>query len=52
VRRERDPHAFTRLVKQTYRVLLTRGLAGCAVYFEDDQTRDFILSRIRRGPLT
>ncbi|HEX8769389.1 MAG TPA: DUF2075 domain-containing protein [Acidimicrobiales bacterium] len=46
VRRERDPAVFTRLVKQTYRVLLTRGLQGCAVYFEDDQTRDFVLSRV------
>ncbi len=52
VRRERDPRAFTRLVKQTYRVLLTRGLLGCAVYFEDQQTQDFILSRIRRGSPT
>jgi len=50
VRREHNPVEFTRLVKQTYRVLLTRGLSGCAVYFEDEQTRDFILSRIRRVP--
>lgn len=39
---------FTRLVKQTYRVLLTRGLKGCYVYFEDEATRDFVLSRIER----
>ncbi len=39
---------FTRLVKHTYRVLLTRGLLGCAVYFEDPQTRDFVLSRTER----
>jgi len=38
--------AFTSLVKQTYRVLLTRGLKGCYVYFEDAQTRDFVLSRL------
>lgn len=48
VRRERNPASFTRLVKQTYRVLLTRGLQGCAVYFEDGQTRDFVLSRVDR----
>jgi DUF2075 family protein len=36
---------FTTLVKNTYRVLLTRGLRGCYVFFEDDQTRDFVLSR-------
>lgn len=40
--------AFTNLVKQTYRVLFTRGLKGCYVYFEDAATRDFVLSRIDR----
>jgi hypothetical protein len=40
---------FVDLVKHTYRVLLTRGLLGCYVYFEDDQTRDFFLSRIERS---
>ena len=38
--------SFTALVKNTYRVLLTRGLSGCYVYFEDGQTRDFFLSRV------
>ncbi|MFN8035364.1 MAG: DNA/RNA helicase domain-containing protein [Acidimicrobiia bacterium] len=37
---------FTDLVKHTYRVLFTRGLSGCYVYFQDEQTRDFFLSRI------
>ncbi|MCZ7531784.1 MAG: DUF2075 domain-containing protein [Acidimicrobiia bacterium] len=37
---------FTELVKHTYRVLLTRGLRGCAVYFQDDETKHFFLSRI------
>jgi DUF2075 family protein len=41
-----DPEGFTKRVKNTYRVLLTRGLRGCAIYFEDDQTRDFVLSRV------
>jgi hypothetical protein len=39
---------FTDFVKSTYRVLLTRGLRGCYVYFMDAQTRDFVLSRIER----
>ena len=39
---------FATLVKHTYRVLLTRGLSGCYVYFEDPQTRDFVLSRTER----
>lgn len=37
---------FTKLVKNTYRVLLSRGLKGCYVYFTDEQTRDFVESRI------
>jgi hypothetical protein len=41
-----DPASFTALVKNTYRVLLTRGLQGCYVHFQDAQTRDFFLSRI------
>ena len=41
-----------RFVKSTYRVLLTRGLRGCYVYFMDAPTRDFFLSRVERRPLT
>jgi hypothetical protein len=37
---------FTDFVKSTYRVLLTRGLRGCYVYFMDAPTRDFVLARI------
>ncbi len=37
---------FTSYVKNTYRVLLTRGLRGCYVHFLDGPTRDFILSRM------
>jgi DUF2075 family protein len=44
----KDPAEFTELVKQTYRVLLTRGLKGCYVYFQDAHTRDFVLSRMER----
>ncbi len=40
---------FTTLVKNAYRVLLTRGLKGCAVYFDDAGTRDFVRSRIESG---
>jgi hypothetical protein len=39
---------FTRLVKNTYRVLLSRGLKGCYVYFTDERTRDFFESRMDR----
>jgi hypothetical protein len=40
---------FTDFVKSTYRVLLTRGLRGCYVYFADAPTRDFFLGRLERG---
>ncbi len=41
-----DEDTFTELVKNTYRVLLSRGLKGCYVHFLDEQTRDFVESRI------
>ena len=37
---------FTDLVKNTYRVLLSRGLKGCYVYFMDKPTEHFIRTRI------
>jgi len=38
---------FVNLVKQTYRVLLTRGIRGCYVFFEDAGTKDFLFSRVK-----
>jgi uncharacterized protein len=38
---------LTDFVKSTYRVLLTRGLRGCYVYFMDARTRDFFLQSHR-----
>jgi uncharacterized protein len=46
LKRGTSPERFTQLVKNTYRVLLSRGLQGCSVHFLDEQTRDFVLSRI------
>jgi len=37
---------FTDNVKNTYRVLLTRGMQGCYVYFMDPETRAFVESRL------
>lgn len=37
---------FVDLVKNTYRVLLTRGMKGCYVYFQDEATRNFVRSRL------
>lgn len=47
VKRSKD--RYLDLVKNTYRVLLTRGMKGCRVFFEDEQTRDFVRSRIELG---
>jgi len=44
VKRSKDQ--FIDLVKNTYRVLLSRGMKGCYVYFVDQDTERFIRSRI------
>jgi hypothetical protein len=44
VRRSRS--GFADLVKNTYRVLLSRGLKGCYVYFMDKDTERFVKSRM------
>lgn len=44
VRRSKDQ--FVNLVKNTYRVLLSRGLKGCYVYFMDKDTERFFKSRM------
>jgi len=46
VKRAKD--AFTDLVKNTYRVLLTRGLKGCYVHFMDKETEKFVKSRMEQ----
>ena len=46
VKRSKDK--FVDLVKNTYRVLLTRGMKGCYVYFMDAETRKFFESRITK----
>jgi DUF2075 family protein len=46
VKRSKDK--FVDLVKNTYRVLLTRGMKGFYVYFMDEETRKFFESRITK----
>jgi len=43
---KRSGEKFTDMVKNTYRVLLTRGMKGCYVYFMDKDTERFVRSRI------
>jgi uncharacterized protein len=42
---------FLQLVKNTYRVLLSRGMKGCFVCFLDKDTERFVRSRIDSGSL-
>ncbi len=46
VKRSKDK--FIDMVKNTYRVLLTRGLKGCYVYFMDEDTKNFFKSRMEK----
>lgn len=43
---KRSKEQMVDLLKNTYRVLLTRGIKGCYVYFMDEDTRNFVRSRM------
>jgi DUF2075 family protein len=43
---KRSRERFTELVKNTYRVLLTRGMKDCYVHFMDKDTERFFRSRM------
>jgi hypothetical protein len=43
---KRSKEQFVELVKNTYRVLLSRGLKGCYVYFMDKNTERFVRTRM------
>lgn len=47
---KRSGAAFVNLVKNTYRVLLTRGMKGCYVHFTDKDTENFVRSRLEIDP--
>lgn len=42
------PEEFDRLIRNVYKVLLTRGMIGTVVYSTDPETQDFIASLVRR----
>ena len=35
-----------KLIRRTYKVLLTRGIKGCYIYCEDDKLRDYLKSKL------
>jgi uncharacterized protein len=43
---KRSREGFVDLVKNTYRVLLSRGMKGCYVHFMDKETEQFVRSRL------
>lgn len=47
---KRSGEKFTSLVKNTYRVLLTRGIRGCYICFLDKDTERFVKSRMEAPP--
>ncbi len=49
---KRSGDRFTQMVKNTYRVLLTRGMKGCYVHFMDKNTENFVRSRMEHTEKT
>jgi DUF2075 family protein len=45
---KRSKNNFTELIKNTYRVLLSRGMKGCCIYFVDRNNEKFFKSRIEQ----
>jgi len=52
VKRAKTDEQFLSLVKNTYRVLLSRGIKGCYVHFLDTATKNFFRSRIESKKVT
>lgn len=46
LKRIKSDEVYLKLVKDVYRVLLSRGMKGCYVYFMDKDTERFVRSRI------
>jgi DUF2075 family protein len=42
----KSPEELCKLVRNVYRILLTRGIKGCYVYFEDKNVRDYFEKRL------
>lgn len=44
-----NPKELSKLVRNIYKVLMSRGMRGCYVYFEDKNVRDYFLSRLKHS---
>lgn len=47
-RNERDPAKLLKILQNTYRVLLTRGMRGCFLHCTDDETREWFRTVLTR----
>lgn len=43
-----DPEKLALLVKNIYKTLLTRGMKGCYVFFQDPEVKKYVQSRIKK----
>ena len=43
-----NPEALNKLVRNIYRVLMTRGMKGCYVYFMDSDVKDYFIKRLKK----
>ena len=46
---KRDPDGFDKYVRNIYRVLMSRGMKGCYVYFVDPDTANYFKSRLKHS---
>lgn len=49
---EFNEEEFTNYVLNIYYILLTRGISGCRVYFEDPEVRKYFKQKISEGVST
>jgi len=43
-----DPKELNRLIRNIYKVLLTRGMKGCYVYIRNDSFREYLVQRLNK----
>jgi hypothetical protein len=49
LKRKNSKEKFDEYIKNIYRVLMSRGMKGCYVYFVDKDTENFFKSRMKIG---
>ena len=48
LKQKNDPTLADRIIRNTYKTLLTRGQKGCYIYCEDEELQNYFKERIRR----